>query len=78
MITDNVKHLHHIGCTNVDEWSNIISFDYNGYSYSVDGGLIDTTMTIGEIIKEADAVSCCGDLISYGDELVCPTCKENL
>ena len=71
------EHLRYLGCTNIEKGIDDYGFDYNGYSWAVDADKIDDTMTIDEILHEADRISCCGDLLN-NDSDMCPTCKEHL
>lgn len=72
-----VAYLESLGCTNVEQCVLFYSFEFGGYTYSIADNLFDETMTLDEILRDADLMSCCGDAVDR-DIMVCPSCGEHI
>lgn len=79
MSTENqnkVQYLESLGFKVEGQYQDIISFsgDYN-YDISIEDFEIGDT--VNQIVKNADIISCCGDIVDQ-DYMMCPSCKEHI
>lgn len=79
MSTENqtkVQYLESLGFKVEGQYQDIISFS-GDYDYDISTENFEIGDPINEIVKNADIISCCGDIVDQ-DYMMCPSCKEHI
>lgn len=79
MSTENqnkVQYLESLGFKVEGQYQDIISFS-GDYNYDISTEDFEIGDTVNQIVKNADIISCCGDIVDQ-DYMMCPSCKEHI
>ena len=79
MSTENqnkVQYLESLGFKVEGQYQDIISFS-GDYNYDISTEDFEIGDTVNQIVKNADIISCCGDVVDQ-DYMMCPSCKEHI